>query len=361
MAIIMLKKREINADLIREALLSYVKKDKIYSIEHLKGYLCAYLNVAPSEINELITTVCQEDFISLKNKNLLYGTLIKLTPEDINRYFINKIAQSKTIVSREDMIKNLRCLPMELRYECIRKLPEFSLKDDKAYIVQNPQDLFILHNPKSLKKDEKYPVEDNLQDIANRNEYVEYNSTTNSKDNFLIKQFCRIGVGVICTGAISLLGITLSNNLCNNNQSITMNAYTFDTASDDLILQWLNDTMSKHYELVETTNREFIKGTYNDHVLRLYQEVIHNYYEYIRVTDPKYYYSIVMNPEDAEEILNMAAALGTPIVPEDGTKEHQAFIKSAESFNEILLSKDYQFEYYEAPVLEENSQSLVLN
>ena len=364
MAIIMLnKKREISVDLLREALSSYVKPNKIYSTEHLKGYLCAYLNVTIDEIDDCLKKLCEEDFISLNNNNLLYGTIVKLNPQDINRYFINKIARSKQDVTKEDVVKYLRCLPMELRYECIKHLKDFSLKNEKDFItIKEPLDLFLLNDEKALKKDSRYIVEDNLAIFTRHNEYVDY--SVEARINNVIRESFKIGAAIVCASAISILGLSIADNLSkitNNNTSIVMNAYTFDTASDELTLQWLDDVMSKHHELVKTTDKEFIKGTYNNNVIRLYQEVIRNYYEYIRVTDPDYYYNNVMNPEDAEEILSMAEALGKPIVPQDGTLEHEAFINSVKAFNEILLGKDYKFEYYNVSLDEENNQSLVLN
>lgn len=353
------KKRVIDAELIRRILSSAVKPNEIISLDRLRGYLCAYLNISIEEVDKLLIPICKEDYLSLDNYTLLYPIILKLSINDTNRYFINKLAKDKKIVTKKDVIECLRCLPLEKRIDCINHL-DYYFNGQDSMELSNPQALYIKIDQKELKKDMRYVAEDNLKEYISKNKYVFYSE---EHKNNIKKNICSFGVGFLCTGAISVLSLSLGNTLYamkNNNSSIVMEQNDLNNSSDELILQWLEEAMANHNELVNNSEIAFIKNTYNEEIRRQYQNIIHSYYEYIRVTDPEYYYREVMNPEDASEILSLESALGTPIVPQDGKREHEIFINNVKIFNDTLINEQDHFENYQISISEDISKSLTL-
>ena len=202
---------EISVELLKSILSKSIKPNEIYSIDKIKAIICGYLKIDFEDIDDnKLKTAGYEYFISLNDNNLLYQTIVKLSSESTNWYFINKIAREKSTITKKDVIKNLRCLPLEKRIACLNNL-DIIFKDNYSITINEPQDLYILDDTKTFKKDSKYKAHENLESFAVQNKNVAYSKQTKKKSEK--RKLVNIGVGIVCTGFVSILYIASALNL----------------------------------------------------------------------------------------------------------------------------------------------------
>lgn len=343
---------EINNNLYKDIILSLQKNNDIYSINRIKGFICGTLKIDIEDIDEAkLKEALGEYFVSLNDNILLYPTIVKLNSTDTIRYFIAKIAKEKTVITKKDVKKYLRCLPLEKRMDCIKILDNFFGKED-FIIMDEPEELYILNNPEEFEKDSKYVVQDNLEDFTVQNKYVNYSDQKSKKNTF--RRIVNAGVGILCTGFVSVLSLMSNNNNLTNNmnrEAIVISNSKIDSASDYEILEWFKEAMKNHYNLIDTTTLDCIKNTYNKKINALHLDVIYKYCEYIKAVAPVYYYNLFRSfPEDdiftEDNILNMFKEVGVFADKDDAYQEHEEFINSVKIFNDYIIKSDDRFESF---------------